>query len=137
MSPLRLNGPAGLTGIFFLPFRYNVKVGLDFEQALENERKTLRGRVLQREDFDVVFVESQMPTMAFEMRVTKVVVEEGVVLELSLVEIFGSEIQRALENAEGFLLVEKPNSEEVVDLDYETLGLLQQHRLGFGDLPVE
>ena len=75
--------------------------------------------------------------MAFEMRVTKVVVEEGVVFELSLVKLFGSEIQRALENAEGFLLVEKPNCQEVADLEYETLGLQQERGLGFGDLPVE
>ncbi len=126
MAPLRLNSPARLTGIFLLPFRNNVKVGLDFKQALENEWKALRGRVLQREDFDVIVVESQMPTMAFEMRVTKVVVEEGVVFGLSLVELFGSEIEGALKNAEGFLLVEKPNCQEVADLEYETLGLLQE-----------
>jgi hypothetical protein len=45
---LGLNHPPGFARIFFLPFGHNVIVGLDFEQALEDKRETLRGGFFER-----------------------------------------------------------------------------------------
>src|SRR5580704_16538433 len=106
MAALGLDGSPRLSGIFLLPFRDDVVVGFNFEQSLEDERKALCGRLLQRQYFDVVIVHSQMPAMAFEGRFRKVVIEEGVVLEFGKVDFVGMEIQCALENPEGFLFVE-------------------------------
>ncbi len=44
------------------------------------------------------------------------------------------EVERSLENAEGFLFVEHPNSEEVADLEDEAAGFLKQRCLGIADV---
>ncbi len=134
MAALGLDDPAHLAGIFLFPFRDDVIVGFHFEQAFEDERKALGGRLLERQNLDVVVVHAQMPAMAFDGRFGKVVVEEGVVLEFGEFEFVGMEVERSLENAEGFLFVEHPNSEEVADLEDEAAGLLKQRRLGVADV---
>ena len=68
VAALRLNDPAGFARVFFFPFRDDVIVGLNFKQALEDERKALRRRFLEREYLDVVIVEAEMSPVAFEMR---------------------------------------------------------------------
>ena len=83
MPALGLDGPARLAGVFFLPLGHDVVVGLDFEQAFEDQRKALRGRFLEGQNLDVVVVKAQMSAMAFESGLGKVVVKEGVVFELA------------------------------------------------------
>src|SRR6266487_1314749 len=78
-----------------------------------------------------------MSPVTFEMGLAKVEVEESVVLKLRQFELIGCQVQRSFENAEGFLLVEKPHCQEVADLQDETLSLLQQCGLGLGNFPVE
>jgi hypothetical protein len=56
--------------------------------------------------------------MAFEMGFGEVVVEKGVVFQFGE-RVFRIEIERLLENAEGFLLVEHPHGQEVADLQDE------------------
>src|SRR5713226_5740639 len=75
-----------------------------------------------------------MPAMAFESGFGEVVVEEGVVFELGEIEFVGMEVERSLENAEGFLFIEHPNSEEVADLEDEAAGFLKQRRLSIADV---
>ena len=134
MAALGLDDPAHLAGIFLFPFRDDVIVRFHFEQAFEDERKALGGRLLERQNLDVVVVHAQMPAMAFEGRFGEVVVEEGVVFELGEIEFVGMEVERSLENAEGFLFVEHPNGEEVADLEDEAAGFLKQRRLGIADV---
>src|SRR5271156_6931496 len=113
MTALGLDDPAHLARIFFFPFRDDVKVRFHFKQAFEDERKALGGRLLERQNLDVVVGHAEMPAMAFNRRFGKVVVEEGVVFELGEIEFVWIEVERSLENAKGFLFVEHPNSEEV------------------------
>src|SRR5580765_346221 len=70
----------GFSRIFFLPFGHNVVVGFDFEQALEDERKALRGWFFERQNPDVIVVYAEVPSVAFEMGFAEIVIEKGVVL---------------------------------------------------------
>ena len=63
--------------------------------------------------------------MTLEMRLAKVVIEEGVVLELRQFQFIGREVQRLFQNSEGFLFIEQPNRQEIAYLEDETLGLLK------------
>ena len=134
VAALGLDDPAHLAGIFFFPLRDDVIVRLHFEQSFEDERKALGRRLFERQDLDVVVVDAQMPAMAFEVRFGKVVVEKGVVLEFGEIELVGMEVQRSLENAEGFLFAEHPNREEVADLEDEAADFLKQRCLGVADV---
>ena len=116
VTALRLDDPPSLTGIFPLPFRDDVIVGFNFKKPLEDERKTLRGRLLECEDPDVVIVEPEMPSVAFEMRLAKIIIEKGVVLELSKIALCRREVEDTLQDAECVVLVEHPNGQEVADL---------------------
>jgi hypothetical protein len=64
---LGLNHPSRFARIFFLPFGHNVAVGLDFEQALEDKRKALRGGFFESQNPHVIVVETEVPSVAFEM----------------------------------------------------------------------
>ena len=134
VAALGLDGPARLAGVFFFPLRHDVIVGFDFEQALEDERKALGGRLLERQNLDVVIVHPQMPAVAFDGGFGEVVVEEGVVFQFGEFELGGMEVERSLENAEGFLFVEKPDSEEVADVKDEAARFLEQRCLGVADM---
>ena len=79
-------------------------VRFDFEQALEDERKALRGRLLERQNLDVVVVHAQVAAMAFEVRFREVVIKKRVVLEPGRVELLRIEVERALQDRKGFLL---------------------------------
>ena len=116
-----------------LPFGDDVVVGLHFEQAFENERKALGGRLFQRQDLDVVVVHAQMAAMAFEVRFAEVVVEKRVVLEFGEFELVGVEVEGLLQDAERFLFVENANGEKIADLEDEALRLLKECGLGLGD----
>src|SRR5258708_6886960 len=75
-----------------------------------------------------------MPAMTFERRLGQVVIEEGVVFEFGEFEFVGVKVERFLENAEGFLLVEHPNCKKVADLEDKTAGFLKQRCLGVADV---
>src|SRR3984893_2613849 len=134
MAAFGLDDPAHFAGIFFFPLRDDVIVRFHFEQSFEDERKALCGRFLERQDLDVVVVYSQMPAMAFHGRFGEVVVEEGVVLEFGEIKLVWMEVERPLENAEGFLFVKHPNSQEVADLEDEAAGFLKQRRLSIAEV---
>src|SRR5208283_4810768 len=76
-----------------------------------------------------------MPAVAFNRRFGKVVVEEGVVLELGEIEFVWMEVERSFENAKGFLFVEHPSNEEVAELEDKAADFLKQRRLGARDVP--
>ena len=134
VAALGLDKPAHLAGILFFPLRDDVVVGFHFEKPLKDEGKALGGRFLERQDLDVVVVHTEMPAVAFQKRFGKVVVEESVVLELRVLEFVRVEIQRSLENAEGFLFVEHPEREEIADLQDEAAGFLKQRCLSVADM---
>jgi len=56
----RLDTTARLARLFFLPFGDDVVVGADVEEAFQQERERVRGRLLQREHFDVVFLHAEI-----------------------------------------------------------------------------
>ena len=134
MAALGLNDPAHLAGIFLFPLGHHVIVGFHFKQAFEDEREALGGRLLERQNLDVVIVYPQMPAMAFQVRFREVVIEEGVVFELGEFELVGMEVERSFENTEGFVFVEHPDREEVADLEDEAAGFLNERCLGVDDM---
>ena len=137
VAALGLDDPAHLAGIFLFPLRHDVIVRFDFEQAFEDQWKALGGRFLEGQNLDVVIVDSQMPAMTFDRRFREVVVEKGVVFEFGEIEFCGMEVERSLENAEGFLLVEHADRKEVADLQDEAASFLKQRGLGIADMLSE
>ncbi len=81
MPALGLNDSPGFSRIFPLPFRYYVVVGLDFEQAPEDEGKALGGRFLESQNLDVIIVQSEVPPVAFKVGLRKVIIQKRVVKE--------------------------------------------------------
>jgi hypothetical protein len=75
-----------------------------------------------------------MTAMAFERRFGEVVIEKGVVFQLSKIEFVGMEVERSLQNAEGFQFVEHPDRNEIADLEDEALGFLKQQCLGIAEV---
>src|ERR1700730_2673007 len=55
---LSLDCAPRLAGILLLPFRDDKIVGVNFKEALEDQREALGGRLLQGENLDVVVVKS-------------------------------------------------------------------------------
>jgi hypothetical protein len=134
---LGLNHPSDFARIFFRPFGHNVVVGLDFEQALEDQRKALGRRLFKGQYPHEIVVEAEVPSMAFERGFAEVVIEKGVVFEPGRFDLLRGKVKGLLENAEGFLLVEQTDRQKIVDLENETFDLLEQGRLPLGDLAVE
>src|SRR5258708_35447752 len=134
---LGLNHPSGFARILFRPFGNNVVVGLDFEQTLEDQRKTLRRRFFERQNPHVIVVDAEVPSVAFEMGFAEVVIEKGVVIEPCQFDLLRGKVKGLLENAEGFLFIEQTDRQKVADLDYEALDLLEKCNLALGDLAVE
>ncbi len=133
---LRLNRTAGLARLFFLPFGDDVVVGADVEEAFEQQGERMSGRLLQREDLDVVFVQTEIAAMAFKMGFAEVVIEERVVLQLRSRELLRIKIQRALQNRERFLFPEDSRAHEVADVRPEAFHLLAKDGLGPFDLAL-
>src|SRR6476660_4056406 len=102
---LGLNHPSGFARIFFLPFGHNVVVGLDFEQALEDQRKALRGWFFERQYPHEIVVNAEVPSVTFEMGFAEVVIEKGVVLEPGRFGLLLGKVESLLENTEGFLFI--------------------------------
>src|SRR6266478_10176859 len=134
---LGLNHSSGFARILFLPFGHNVVVGLDFEQALEDQRKALRGWFFERQNPDVIVVSAEVPSVAFEMGFAEVVIEKGVVFEPGRFDLLRGKVECLLENAEGFLFIEQTDREKIADLENEAFDLLKQVRLPLRDLAVE
>src|SRR5208283_5962141 len=109
--------------VLFYPLTANEIVGLDFEKFLENQRKGLRGRLLERQHLDVIVVQPQKPSMAFEMGFAEVVVEEGVVLQPGVFDFDRREIQNLLQNKERFVFRKDAAFDEIAHLQQEALGL--------------
>ncbi len=104
---LGLNHPSDFARIFFRPFGHNVVVGLDFEQALEDQRKALCRRFFERQYPHVIVVDAEVPSVAFEMGFAEVVIEKGVVFEPGRFDLLRGKVKGLLENAEGFLFIEQ------------------------------
>src|ERR1700678_3002829 len=98
MPALGLNCAPCFAGVLFFPFVNNVIIGLRLEETLEDQRETLRGWFLQCEDSDVVIVYAEITTMAFNLRLGEVVVEERVVFELREIEFCRGEVECFLED---------------------------------------
>ena len=137
VAALGLDRPSRLARIFLFPFGDDVIVRFHFEQALEDERETLGGRLLERQNPDVVIVQAQMPSVTFEMRLAEVIVEERVVFEFGVFQFLRGEVQGLLEDAERLVFIEQANGQEVAHLQNEAFDFLEQRGLGFADLAVE
>src|SRR6267154_1622640 len=134
---LGLNHPSGFARIFFRPFGDNVVVSLDFEQALEDQRKALRRRFFERQNSDVIVVDAEVPSVAFEMGFAEVVIEKGVVFEPGRFNLVRGKVESLLENAEGFLFIEQTDRQKIADLENEAFNLLEQAHFPLCDLAVE
>src|SRR5437660_7880156 len=130
---LGLNHSSGFARIFFRPFGDNVVVSLDFEQALEDQRKALRRRFFERQNSHVIVVDAEVPSVAFEMGFAEVVIEKGVVSEPGRFDLLRGKVKGLLENAEGFLFIEQTDRQKVADLDNKALDLLEKSNLAMGD----
>src|ERR1019366_9160193 len=133
MPALGLNCAPRFSRILFFPFVDNVVVGLGFEETLEDQRKTLRGRFLKCEDADVIIVYAKIPAMTFNLRLGEVVVEECIVLELREVAVCGGEVECSLEDAECFVLIQHADRQKVADLKNKALRFLLKFRLCFAE----
>jgi hypothetical protein len=122
---LGLNQSPGFVRIFFLPFGHNVVVCLDFEQALEDQRKALRRRFFEGQYPYVIVVNAEMSSVAFEMGFAKVVIEKGVVLEPSGFDLLRGKVESLLENTEGFLFIEQMDRQKIANLENEALDFLK------------
>ena len=67
---LRVNLPADRALRFPLPFAGEHEIRRNLVERLEQERKRVRRRLLEREHADVVVIEAQMRPMTLERRVT-------------------------------------------------------------------
>src|SRR5262245_51039656 len=81
-------------------------------------------------------VHAKMRAMTLEMRLREVVVKKRVVLQFRKFELRRTEIERTLQNAEGFFFAENPRGSKVADVRAEILRLLEQGGLSLGDLPA-
>src|SRR5260370_13969493 len=133
---LGLNHPSGFARIFFRTFGNNVVVGLDFEQTLEDQRKTLRRRFFEGQNPHVIVVDAEMSSVAFEMGFAEVVIEKGVVSEPGRFDLLRGKVKGLLETAAGFLFIEQTDRQKVADLDNEALDLLEKSNLALGDFAV-
>src|SRR5581483_7962881 len=80
-----------------LLFRHDVIIGFNFQEPLENQREGLGGRLFERQDFDEMIIEPQVPAMAFEVGLAQMPVKKRIVLEMSGLELARIEVQDALE----------------------------------------
>ena len=122
---LGLYHPPGFARIFFLPFGHNVVVGLDFEQAFEDQRKALRRWFFERQNPHEMVVNAEVPSVAFEMGFAEVVIEKGVVFEPGRFDLLRGKVEGLLENAEGFLFIEQTDRQKIADLENEAFDLLE------------
>src|ERR1700730_4432188 len=106
VPPPGVDEPAALCLVLPLPFRRNEVVRLDFQEPLEDERKTLRRGLLEGENLHVEVVHAQKASVALHVRFREVVVEEGIVLDPRGFDLQGREIQNLLQNAEDVLFPE-------------------------------
>ena len=57
--------------------------------------------------------------------------------EFCEIDLFGVEVERSLENAERFVLIEHSDGKEITDLEDEASGFLKERGLGSGDVPSQ
>ena len=99
--------------------------------------KALGGRLLERQNSDVIIVQAQTARVTFEMRLAEVIVEESVVFEFGVFQFVRSDVERLLEDPECLVFVEQTHGQEVAYLQNEAFRFLEQRGLGFVDLAVE
>src|SRR5438270_4911049 len=137
MAASRVNPSASLRCVLPLPFGRYKEVTFDFEELLEEQRETLRRGLFQREHLDVVVVQAQKSTMAFEMRLAEIEIEKGVVFEFREIKLLGCEVEDFLQHPEGVLLAEQLDTEKVVNLEQEARDFLIENSLGAADFIVD
>jgi len=71
-----------------------------------------------------------MAAVRFKVRITEVVVEEGVVLQPRAFDLLRREIQQLRKHAKCFLLIQDAHGQKVTDLHDKAANLLQEDRLG-------
>jgi len=74
VAAFSVNYSSTCAGIFFSPFRDNVIVGVNCEQALENQRKAVGGGFFERQNLYVIVIEPEVASMTFKMGLTEVIV---------------------------------------------------------------
>src|ERR1700687_2644126 len=100
MAAFGLNRSPHRSRVFLLPLGHDVVVGLDFEQALKNQREALRGWFLQSQNLYVIVVEAKEAAMAFEMGFAEVVVEKCVVFQTGKRKLVRGKIEGLLKDPE-------------------------------------
>src|SRR6476660_6581682 len=86
MPTLALNLFLNLGRVFRPPFGAENEIGLDFQELLKDQRKTLAGGFLQGEYPDPIVIYFEMPSVTLQGAIGHVVIEEGVVLGFGKVD---------------------------------------------------
>src|SRR5947208_2769616 len=97
MPALALDLFLNLGRVFRAPFGAEDEIGLDFQELLKDQRKTLAGRFFESKDSHSIVIHLEMPPVALQGAIGHVVVQEGVVLASGKVHFVGSEIEQPLE----------------------------------------
>src|SRR5947209_1644046 len=104
MPPLALDLFLNLRRLLRAPFGAEDEIGLDFEELLENQGKTLAGGLFQSQYPDPVVIHLDMPPVALQGAIGHVVVQEGVVLASGKVHFVGSKIKQPLKKDKNLVL---------------------------------
>src|SRR2546430_13272458 len=104
MTALALDLLLNLRRFLRAPFGAEDEIGLDFEELLKDQRKTLAGRLFQSQHPDPVVIHLEMPPVALEGTIGHVVVQEDIVLASGEVHFVGSKIKQPLEKDKDLVL---------------------------------
>ena len=95
------------------------EVAGDVLKPFEQVRECLAGRFLEREDFDVPVVETEVVAVALQGLVTSKVVEEDIVLEPYAARLVRCVVEESPKEDKGFVLVEEASLDQVTKLNQE------------------
>src|SRR5439155_7420534 len=104
MTALALDLLLNFRRLLRAPFGAEDEIGLDFEELLKDQRKTLAGGLFQGEHPDPVVIHLEMPAVALQSTIGHVVVQEGVMLRFGKVYFVGSKIEQPLEKDNNLVL---------------------------------
>ena len=97
-----------------MPFGDDMEVGRDVEQALQEQWPRLAGKLLQREDADIVVVQAQVAAMRFQLRVADLPVEMTRIAQRRVVDLGGAEVDETAQYAKRLLRPWQLDRHEVV-----------------------
>ena len=86
-----------------MPFRDDMEVGRDIQQAVQQQGPRLARQFFQREHTDVEIIQAQMAAMRFKFRIAHLPVQMLHPVQPALLNLEGAEIHETPDEPEGFL----------------------------------